>query len=154
MSIITITTTTTSTTSTTTTTTTNTISSSSSISSSISSISISTIIIISIIIILLIVVVVIIIIIISSIMFIISVFLFYEYVINHYHLAIHNSFSWRTQKRASLDLGGFALLRFGLRFPLLRLNKAMRKIELPSGTQTCQMENGLSIGDCSWYVQL
>ena len=152
MSIITITITTTSTTSTTTTTTTNTISSSSSISSSISSISISTIIIIiSIIIILLIVVVIIII---SSIMFIISVFLFYEYVINHYHLAIHNSFSLRTQKRASLDLGGFALLRFGLRFPLLRLNKAMRKIELPSGTQTCQMENGLSIGDCSWYVQL
>ena len=84
-----------------------------------------------------------------SIMFIISVFLFYEYVINHYHLAIHNSFSLRTQKRANLDSGGFALLRFGLRFPLLRLNKAMRKIELPSGTQTCQMENGLSIDDCS-----
>ena len=110
---------------------------------------ISIIIIIVIIIIVVVVVVVIIIIIIISIMFIKSVFLFYEYVINHYHLAIHNSFSLRTQKRANLDSGGFALLRFGLRFPLLRLNKAMRKIELPSGTQTCQMENGLSIDDCS-----
>ena len=107
------------------------------------------IIIVIIIIVVVVVVVVIIIIIIISIMFIKSVFLFYEYVINHYHLAIHNSFSLRTQKRANLDSGGFALLRFGLRFPLLRLNKAMRKIELPSGTQTCQMENGLSIDDCS-----